>query len=267
MARIRSLHPGQWTDEAFVSVSMAARLLALALRNEADDQGVFEWKPAGLKMRLLPMDAVDVSALLSELEGADIIKRYVVGGRQLGAIRNFCRYQRPKKPNKVHTITDEVATYTASTHNGSVPVGNQDEDTEGDGGSGGGKSPQMKEEGGRRDLKKEPKGSSGVSPAARQPAYHLPKDWKPDDRLRDYAAKLGLQAADIDREIVKFLGWFADGQGSGERRNDRGWRQTWQRWVGKAAERLPPSPRAPGDAPKPGSPEWYAANPHLRPTL
>ena len=31
MARIRSLHPGQWTDEAFVQCSAFARLLALGL--------------------------------------------------------------------------------------------------------------------------------------------------------------------------------------------------------------------------------------------
>ena len=56
MARIRSLHPGQWTDEAFVAVSPLARLLALGLRNEADDEGVFPWKPVTLRMRLLPAD-------------------------------------------------------------------------------------------------------------------------------------------------------------------------------------------------------------------
>ena len=45
MARIRSVHPGLWTDEAFVSVSMTARLLAIGLWNQCDDQGAFEWKP------------------------------------------------------------------------------------------------------------------------------------------------------------------------------------------------------------------------------
>lgn len=55
MARIRSTHPGQWTDEGFISCSPLARLLCLGIRNGADDQGIFEWKPATLNLRLLPV--------------------------------------------------------------------------------------------------------------------------------------------------------------------------------------------------------------------
>ncbi len=52
MARIRSIHPGQATDEDFVQCSPFARLLAIFVRNEADDHGVFKWKPVTLKMRI-----------------------------------------------------------------------------------------------------------------------------------------------------------------------------------------------------------------------
>ncbi|MBM3540018.1 MAG: HNH endonuclease [Alphaproteobacteria bacterium] len=113
MARIRSVHPGQWTDEAFVSVSAFARLLALALRNEADDQGVFEWKPVGLKMRLLPADDVDVPALLAELEGVNIVKKFEIDGRRFGAIRNFGKWQRPKSPQRVHPCPNDITHYAA----------------------------------------------------------------------------------------------------------------------------------------------------------
>ena len=114
MARIRSIHPGQWTDEAFVSVSFAARLLAIALRNEADDWGLFEWRPARLRMRLFPCDDVDVAALLDELERVDLVRRYEVDGRTYGAIRNFCRWQTPKKPRREHPITTEIAEYVGA---------------------------------------------------------------------------------------------------------------------------------------------------------
>ena len=83
MARIRSIHPGQWTDEDFVSLSPFARLLAIALRNEADDQGVFEWKPVTIKIKLFPADNVDVPALLDELVAARQIAR--IGSRSTGA--------------------------------------------------------------------------------------------------------------------------------------------------------------------------------------
>jgi hypothetical protein len=107
MARIRSIHPGQWTDEEFVTVSPLARLLALGLRNEADDEGIFEWKPLQIKMRLLPADNCDVGELLSELLAANQIYRYEIEGRPYGIIRNFKKWQRPKKPNSVHPLPTE----------------------------------------------------------------------------------------------------------------------------------------------------------------
>ncbi|MFT4091857.1 MAG: hypothetical protein QM645_14080 [Asticcacaulis sp.] len=111
MARIRSLHPGQWTDEDFVSCGPYARLLALALRNEADDNGVFEWKPVGLKMRLFPVDNIDIVELLAELVTFNQIARFEHNGKAYGVIRNFARYQRPKRPKPVHHMPDQFRTY------------------------------------------------------------------------------------------------------------------------------------------------------------
>lgn len=111
MARIRSIHPGQWTDEQFVSVSFAARLLALGLRNEADDNGVFEWKPITIKMRLFAADNVNVADLLDELSASDIVQRFDEGGKSFGAIRNFRRWQRPEKPNSVHPLPERLRKY------------------------------------------------------------------------------------------------------------------------------------------------------------
>lgn len=98
MARIRSVHPGLYTDEAFATVSISARLLLIGIWSHADDGGGFEWKPLSLKMRIFPADNVDVAALLDELAASDIVKRYEVEGRSYGAVRNFGRWQRPKKP-------------------------------------------------------------------------------------------------------------------------------------------------------------------------
>lgn len=113
MARIRSIHPGLFTDESFVSCSPLARLLVLGLWTEADDQGVFEWKPVTLKMRLLPVDGADVSALLAEIAENNIAKRFEANGKQYGAIRNFRKYQRPKSPSAVHPLPTELRSYVA----------------------------------------------------------------------------------------------------------------------------------------------------------
>jgi hypothetical protein len=128
MARIRSVHPGLWTDEAFVSVSRDARLLFIGLLNECDDQGAFEWKPLQLRMRLCAADPVDVatvSAWLNELAGANLLRRYEVKGGNYGAVRNFREWQRPKKPNAVHPMAPELRTYAGPKAVGSEPDGDE----------------------------------------------------------------------------------------------------------------------------------------------
>lgn len=112
MPRIRSTHPDQWTDEDFVELCPWGRLLAIALRNFADDNGVFEWKPKSIKMKIFPADDVDVDALLDALLMQRQVMRFASNdapGKVFGAIRNFCKYQRPKKPNPLYPITKEVA--------------------------------------------------------------------------------------------------------------------------------------------------------------
>lgn len=263
MARIRSIHPGQWTDEEFVSLSFAARLLAIALRNEADDQGVFEWKPVGLKMRLMPADNVDLAVLLDELIEKRAIMRFEIDGRMLGAIRNFRRYQKPKIPNSVHPITDEIRNWVGL----AASVSEVDDADDGEiseigtdnchkiGEMDGGKKPAfppklemdaLMEDGGgnRRKESSLRSDSSGRGPSARGPATPLPEAWLPTANERDYARKLGLSDGDVDREAVKFRAYWTTGRGSGQRRSAKGWRQSWQNWIAKASERLPPSTAA-----------------------
>jgi len=145
MSRIRSTHPGLWTDEAFVTMSAHARLFFMGLWNECDDMGSFEWSPLKLKMRLAPADNVDGAALLAEIEAAGCIMAYEAGGKRLGAVRNFCQYQRPKKPTSVHPQTEEVRawvnTEARSKRDGSEEGENQFPTS-------GGKPRQRKEEGG-----------------------------------------------------------------------------------------------------------------------
>jgi hypothetical protein len=150
MARIRSTHPGQWTDEDFVQCSPLTRLLVLALRNEADDHGVFEWKPLTIKMRLFPVDNVNVDEMLAEAEKFSQIQKFEVDGKSYGAIRNFCKYQRPKKPTYIYPLPNSMALFVACSDTSTEPVPHQfPTSTE--------KSPQRKEEGGREGGREEKK--------------------------------------------------------------------------------------------------------------
>lgn len=125
MARIRSVHPGLFTDESFMSCSPAAQILFIGIWTEADDYGAFEWKPITLKARILPAHNVDVVALLAELEAANMVRRYEHSDRKLGAVRNFTRFQRPKKPKSMHVMTPEIRTYVGMAPHDAPPVGNE----------------------------------------------------------------------------------------------------------------------------------------------
>ena len=129
MSRIRSIHPGLWTDERFVTASPMARLFFMGLWNECDDYGSFEWSPLKLKMRLLPADNANAAELLAELEAAGTVLKYEMAGKSYGAVRNFCQYQRPKKPHSTFPQNDKVREWVnidaRSTRDGSEEVPNE----------------------------------------------------------------------------------------------------------------------------------------------
>lgn len=174
MSRIRSTHPGVWTDERFVSVSAFARLLFMGIWNECDDFGSFEWSPIKLKMRLLPADAVDAAELLAELESAGSVMRYECGGKAYGAVRNFCQYQRPKKPTHAHPQTEAVEAWVnieaRLTRDGSEAVGNELP-------TGGEKPRQMKDEGGKgRPIPAKAEIGKTARKRARSSDFEVPED-------------------------------------------------------------------------------------------
>jgi len=125
MARIRSIHPGLFTDESFMSATIPARMLIIGIWTEAFDDGVFEWKPITLKARIFPVDNVNVLDLLAELEGLGFIKSFSVGGKQYGIIRNFCKFQRPKKPNSSGVLPESLHAYCGYSVTSSEPVPNR----------------------------------------------------------------------------------------------------------------------------------------------
>jgi hypothetical protein len=154
MSRIRSIHPGLWTDDAFMGLSPFARLLFIGLWTEAFDDGVFEWKPRTIKARIFPGDNVNVEELLAELVDAGCVREGGGIGPIYGLIRNFRHFQRPKKPNSSGLLRVEDHEYV-----GLVP-NHSGTDTE--------KSPQMEDGGGRREDEDMEPPASVVDPGARE---------------------------------------------------------------------------------------------------
>ncbi len=108
------------------------------LWTECDDQGVFEWKPVVLKARLLPADVVSFDAILEEWSSLGVVIRFDINGKSYGAVRNFQRFQRPKKPTKVHPLPYELRNFVVSGISSSEPVPHHS-------GTCGGNPPQMED--------------------------------------------------------------------------------------------------------------------------
>lgn len=121
MSRIRSIHPGFFTDEDLVVVSAHARLLFIGLLTECDDNGVFEWKPVTIKMKIFPAESIEIPGLLLELESAGAIQKIELEGRCYGVMRNFCKFQHPKKPTIRTKVPDQYRTYVGLTNEGTEP--------------------------------------------------------------------------------------------------------------------------------------------------
>lgn len=89
MAKMRGYKPEFFTDDKVVTLSVYARLLFLGMWSQACDNGHLEDKPLQLKMRLLPMDDVDVDELLDEIAATGMLTR----GDGLIAVRNLTKHQ------------------------------------------------------------------------------------------------------------------------------------------------------------------------------
>lgn len=189
MARIRSILPGIFSDPEFAALSDAAQIFYLGLLTEADDNGVFEWKPATLRIRLRPCKDGAVDGLLSELVAAGKIESYEIGGHKYGAIRNFRKFQRPKSPKSWHPITSDFLNY--------VGLGSSIAETEAAEPTGllqkGEIAPQMEEVGGRREEGggKDDDSAASATDKKRSRKSKLPADWQPTSEHLEYARAQG----------------------------------------------------------------------------
>lgn len=152
-----------------MALSFPARELIKGIWCEADDQGVFEWKPLTLKAKIMPADAVDTVALLAELTDGEFVTRFEQEGKSYGAVRNFRKYQRPKKPNSTHVLPPEFRIYVGLSDDTPEPGNDKSPSVPSQSPPSGGKPPQMEDEGGRREKEEEVERSESPSRELRSP--------------------------------------------------------------------------------------------------
>lgn len=100
MARIRTIKPEFWTDDAITECSLSARLLFIGMWNFADDRGNIERSAKQMKMKIFPADTVDVESLLLELMHNNLIIEYEFDGKKYLHIRTFADHQVINRPSK-----------------------------------------------------------------------------------------------------------------------------------------------------------------------
>ncbi|MCK1459214.1 hypothetical protein IVB34_12700 [Bradyrhizobium sp. 2] len=224
MARIRSIHPGLFTDEAFASLSMAARVLLLGIWTEADDQGVFEWKPVTLKMRIFSADNLDVIPLLEELTAANSIRQFSLEGKLHGAVRNFCRYQKPKTPKYRAVTDDEIRNYVASKYPKEETAASQPETFPQNG-----EIDRQREEGGDSLFlgggKGEGEKSAPPKAASQGLGSQIDPGFQPIPEAIDRCHEQGATDAEIDSEVRKFIAHHQVKQTFSPN-----WAASWAKW-------------------------------------
>ena len=104
MSRIRTIKPEFFDDPKMADVSPLARLAFIGLWTCVDRRGLVEYEPRRLKVKILPFDAVDFSALLDELESVGVVTRYTVEGRNLLCVNRFESHQRPHPKEPESTL-------------------------------------------------------------------------------------------------------------------------------------------------------------------
>jgi hypothetical protein len=100
MARIRSLKPSIWSDEAFIELSRDARLLCIGMISHSDDDGRIVASAPALIGAIYPHDDVTIKQVekwRNEIDRAGLITVYFVGRGTYAAFPNWHKHQRIQK--------------------------------------------------------------------------------------------------------------------------------------------------------------------------
>lgn len=97
MARIRSIKPEIWEDEALAEVSTSARLLFIGLITQADDEGRLPGRTRWIASKIFPYDddisPQDIEGWVDELHSVGLISYYEVEGRPYIWLCSFGKHQ------------------------------------------------------------------------------------------------------------------------------------------------------------------------------
>lgn len=123
MARIRTIKPEFWQNEQLAKLSEHARLMAIALLNQADDQGCFLANHQLVRAACFPFEehSKNVLGSLQELSRIGYIEIRNCSGKQIGRVCKFTDHQRIDKPQKSKLLDVFLANYEENDNSKNVP--------------------------------------------------------------------------------------------------------------------------------------------------
>lgn len=113
MARARNIKPGLFKNEVLGVADPLFTLLFEGLWVLADRAGRLEDRPLRIKAEVFPYrEGLDVVSMLSWLEQAGFIRRYLANGLALIQITEFVKHQNPHKnePESIYPSPEEIGT-------------------------------------------------------------------------------------------------------------------------------------------------------------
>lgn len=101
MARIRTIKPSFWTDDAVTHMTWEARLLLVGIISMADDEGRFVATPQSVLGYVFPHEHVTEAKfrrLLAEITQARIVQLYGTNGCTYGFLPKWKKHQKISHP-------------------------------------------------------------------------------------------------------------------------------------------------------------------------
>jgi hypothetical protein len=250
MARIRTVKPDFFTSEDVVTLTPLARLLYIGLWCEADREGRLLWKPLSFRLRYLPTDSCDITAVCQELVDRRLVVLY---GSGLAFIPSFGKHQHIN-PRESASVLPSPAPFTTPTPTESPRVEHASARV-------GDASPRDSDAQGGREGKGKEGGETPrarVTPIVMRRRLHAAYEWArgcvPQDLHADLVAKLGGDPAHANSQLLTMYTEVASTWPE-----DAPVENDWAFWRARYDERfVQPKPqrqaaRAAGDVPAPAT--------------
>jgi hypothetical protein len=214
------IQPGIWTDEGFLSLSIAARLMFIGMISGADDEGRGLATDRCLKASVFPADDVtleQVRTYRDEVAAAVNVKLYDVDGKKYYECSKWRNHQRLERPSKsiIPAPPDDARkdTGTIPESSGTLPAELKKE---------------VKEE---KEGNTAPKRSTASAPAISFDFTTSLWDNIPDDLVERWQA--AYPAANVERELIKAGEWLT----ANPKKRKSNYRAFLVNWLARCQER------------------------------